>query len=48
MITSKFGKEIVVNKIKVEDKEKILKRGQVSLSSRYRPCVKVIGETDGR
>ena len=32
VITSKSGKEIVVNKVKVEDKEKILKRGQVSLS----------------
>jgi hypothetical protein len=30
VITSKSGKEIVVNKVKVEDKEKILKRGQVS------------------
>jgi exonuclease V len=31
VITSKAGKEIVVNKVKVEDKERILKRGQVSL-----------------
>jgi len=31
VITSKSGKEIVVNKVKVEDKEKILKRGQVGL-----------------
>jgi exonuclease V len=31
VITSKSGKEIVVNKVKVEDKEKILKRGQVSI-----------------
>jgi hypothetical protein len=30
VITSKSGKEIVVDKVKVEDKEKILKRGQVS------------------
>jgi len=30
VITSKSGREIVVNKVKVEDKEKILKRGQVS------------------
>jgi hypothetical protein len=30
VITSKSGKEIVVNKVKVQDKEKILKRGQVS------------------
>jgi exonuclease V len=34
VITSKFGKEIVVNKVKVEDKERILKRGQVSLYGR--------------
>jgi len=33
VITSKSGKEIVVNKVKVEDKEKILKRGQVSSPS---------------
>jgi exonuclease V len=32
VITSKSGKEIVVDKVKVEDKEKILKRGQVSTS----------------
>jgi exonuclease V len=38
VITSKSGKEIVVNKVKVEDKEKILKRGQVSL---YLPVLKL-------
>lgn len=29
-IVSKAGKEIVVDKVKVEDKDRILKRGQVS------------------
>lgn len=28
-ITTKAGKEITVDKVKVEDKDKILKRGQV-------------------
>ena len=43
MITSKSGKEIVVNKVKVEDKEKILKRGQVSSLS---PCLHPSGERE--